>query len=483
MKPIMLPVSEEAKQWESWGTALKPSHEPICMARKPLSEKTVAENCLKWGTGGINIDSCRVGTESESDLKELNRGNKRPKGDGYSENTAFKIQCEDREEKTAIGRFPANIIHDGSEEVRECFPESNSGKGKASTYEKFGGQWGKGKQIRNEDYGDSGNASRFFKSIPSEEKNCRVVINCALCGKPKSIRASTKRERNYCSLDCARKGHSKFSSQNVDCAYCGTEFIKKNSQMFTDKHFCSRECMGEWQSKFLLGENSYNWKDGKMDLISRVRSLKKMIEWRNEVYKRDGYTCQKCGDNTGGNLEAHHKKHLSDLIRELNLVDITDAIESKELWDIDNGITLCDDCHIETHKTESKKSVLYFAKASKSERNRGCEGLEEKEEVYPGINTFDGDGNRLRADGSIIPPLKSKNNHPTVKPIALMEYLIKMVTPKGGVVLDPFAGSGSTLVAAKKNGYQYIGIEMTAEYIPIIEARLKAIKEELKLIK
>ena len=64
------------------------------------------------------------------------------------------------------------------------------------------------------------------------------------------------------------------------------------------------------------------------------------------------------------------------------------------------------------------------------------------------------------------------NSHPTLKPLSLMTYLIKMVTPKGGIVLDPFAGSGSTLVAAKQNGYQYIGIEMTAEYIPIIEARL-----------
>jgi site-specific DNA-methyltransferase (adenine-specific) len=62
-----------------------------------------------------------------------------------------------------------------------------------------------------------------------------------------------------------------------------------------------------------------------------------------------------------------------------------------------------------------------------------------------------------------------------------MEYLIKMITPKGGIVLDPFAGSGSTLVAAKKNGFQYIGIELTPEYIPIIEARLSAVKQELKL--
>jgi len=109
------------------------------------------------------------------------------------------------------------------------------------------------------------------------------------------------------------------------------------------------------------------------------------------------------------------------------------------------------------------KSIIYQAKASKSERNKGCEELEEK----VGIRT-----NAPRENEDIKTPTRT-NNHPTVKPIALMEYLIKMVTPKGGIVLDPFAGSGSTLVAAKNNGYQYIGIEMTAEYIPIIEARLK----------
>jgi len=73
--------------------------------------------------------------------------------------------------------------------------------------------------------------------------------------------------------------------------------------------------------------------------------------------------------------------------------------------------------------------------------------------------------------------VNANNFHSTVKPIALMEYLIKMVTPKGGIVLDPFAGSGSTLVAAKQNGFQYIGIELTEEYIPIIEARLNALNQ------
>ena len=117
------------------------------------------------------------------------------------------------------------------------------------------------------------------------------------------------------------------------------------------------------------------------------------------------------------------------------------------------------------------KSIIYQAKASKSERNRGCEGLEEKtspNNLCSGSVQKSGEGTRL--DGK--PLAKNTNNHPTVKPIALMEYLIKMVTPKGGIVLDPFAGSGSTLVAAKQNGYDYIGIELAEDYIPIIKARL-----------
>jgi len=119
------------------------------------------------------------------------------------------------------------------------------------------------------------------------------------------------------------------------------------------------------------------------------------------------------------------------------------------------------------------KSIIYQAKASKSERNKGCEGLEDKIGGSMCANT----GNTMDLGGASLKGEKkqiqnTKNNHPTVKPIALMEYLIKMVTPKGGIVLDPFAGSGSTLVAAKQNGYQYIGIELTEEYIPIINARL-----------
>ena len=272
-------ITKGTSEWEGWGTALKPAHEPICMARKPLAEKTVAENVLKYGTGGINIDESRVGTEERFNPSNHNKGNIAVTWTGGDET----------DDRSCVGRFPANLIHDNSEEVRECFPETKSGragkdghKRKESLNYESNVNYADRSENAGELYGDSGNASRFFKSI------------------------------------------------------------------------------------------------------------------------------------------------------------------------------------------------IYQAKASKSERNKGCEGLEDKPKV------FNGKSNKPSIDMKDVEKrfttLPKANNHPTVKPITLMSYLIKMVTPKGGIVLDPFAGSGSTLVAAKQNGFDFIGIELTEEYILIIEARLNAVE-------
>jgi site-specific DNA-methyltransferase (adenine-specific) len=110
---------------------------------------------------------------------------------------------------------------------------------------------------------------------------------------------------------------------------------------------------------------------------------------------------------------------------------------------------------------------FYVAKASKRDRNEGLEELQTKQTVGGG-----GLGNPVSgAYGSEKAP--GKNFHPTVKPTSLMEYLIKLVTPPNGTVLDPFTGSGSTGKAAILQGFDFIGIEMTEEYLPIIEGRLK----------
>jgi len=113
--------------------------------------------------------------------------------------------------------------------------------------------------------------------------------------------------------------------------------------------------------------------------------------------------------------------------------------------------------------------IIYTPKASKSERNMGCESKEEGNKRP--IGEAFGNGNAITDQSKY-----KGNNHPTVKPLKLMEYLcILTKTPTGGIVLDPFAGSGTTLMAAKKTGRDYIGIEKEPEYVKIAEARVRAV--------
>jgi site-specific DNA-methyltransferase (adenine-specific) len=158
-----IPVTLEAKQWEGWGTCLKPANEPILLARKPISEKTIAENVMKWGTGGLNIEGCRIPTEDN-----LNGGR-------YSDNKG-EITCNvyspainkrsKSDYKQPTGRFPANIILD--EEAAAMLDEqSGVSTSKQRRGKRSGKEFGRyGRFTGQEDvvmgHSDSGGASRFF---------------------------------------------------------------------------------------------------------------------------------------------------------------------------------------------------------------------------------------------------------------------------------------------------------------------------------
>jgi site-specific DNA-methyltransferase (adenine-specific) len=276
-------LSPEAQKWQGWGTALKPAFEPVVVARKPLGEKTVAANVLAYGTGGLNIDASRIGTE-----ERINQpGSTKPRiamGDNWNPNA---------QATTATGRWPANIILDPY--TAELLDEQ----------------------------------SGFSKSTG--------VIN--------------------------------------------------------------------------------RWTDG----------------------------AQPFGGGAGKAYES--------------VQGVADSGGASRFF--------------------------YVAKASKKDRNEGLEELEGKEIgakgnglaracATCGATVLDGCD---CPDRTFVNPTR-QNFHPTVKPTALMEYLIKLVTPEGGTVLDPFTGSGSTGKAALLNGYQFIGIELTDEYLPIIEGRLKWANEQ-----
>lgn len=172
-------ITKGNSDWEGWGTALKPAHEPIVMARKPLSEKTVADNVLKWGTGGINIDGCRIKCEERA-LRENNTSwgiNRIGEDNSIRGNKAIG--------KTTLGRFPANFIHDGSEEVLDLFPNNIEGKDnyKHSSNSIFGNKT-KDNYYNGESKSTYGSAARFFycaKASKSErnkglEKNIHPTV-------------------------------------------------------------------------------------------------------------------------------------------------------------------------------------------------------------------------------------------------------------------------------------------------------------------
>jgi len=162
--------SKDTSPYEGWGTNLKPAHEPIVVACKPISESTIAENVLRWGTGGINIDGCRV----EGDMGK-DRAEGKPRRD---DNDKFGKANTTINPQSPLGRFPANFIHDGSDEVVGLFPDTKSGSHKAG-------------QPRNAesktsyvmpnvttytDNGSSGSASRFFKTCKDTQKHAIMSV-------------------------------------------------------------------------------------------------------------------------------------------------------------------------------------------------------------------------------------------------------------------------------------------------------------------
>jgi len=268
-----LPATKQADIWSGWGTGLKPALEPIVVARKPLSEGSVASNVLRWGTGGINIDQSRIGNEPVP-FQGSSSGN------GFSGEWS-KENYHNKREYSSRGRFPANLILD--EEAGRVLDKqsgdvlgSHEQKETQSTNDWFGG----GRMDNSLAYSDSGGASRFF----------------------------------------------------------------------------------------------------------------------------------------------------------------------------------------------------YCAKASKEERNMACSGVDSKQQdlIRKGGNPG-GDNPRNRGVH------KRPNFHPTVKPLALMEYLIKLVSKEDALVLDPFLGSGTTAIAAFRLNRRFLGYEISEEYLNIANQRLRFYKLQKKI--
>lgn len=279
--------SNQTDDWEGWGTALKPAHEPIVVARKPLIG-TVPANLAKYGVGALNIDGCRVPFADDTDRASAFPGGRTTSHGAGSLAGPGDAQEASRDEFAAernqLGRWPANIIHDGSDEVLEHFPESKGQQGDVRGTEPSG--------VTKDIYG------KFNARVASPARN-------------------------------------------------------------------------------------------------------------------------------------------------------------------DSG---------------SAARFFYCAKASKADRDDGLTGEETQVVTFATANGTSGKPSSISEGRNTA----YKNTHPTVKPTDLMRYLARLVTPPGGVVLDPFMGSGSTGRGAVLEGFSFIGIEMDAAYYDIADARIAAAEKKVR---
>ena len=274
--------TDEAKEWDGYGTALKPATEFWTLARKPLGEKTVAENVLKYGTGGINIDGSRIEMNDTDAANSKNNW----KPEGYDlKNSIYEYGSKNiATEQNNKGRFPANVIFD-----------------------------------------------EFTGKILDEQTG---ILTSGAMTKPYE-------------------------------------------------------------------------------------------------YTNNGYSL---GKPTGSTKSIH---------------------ESNE---------------------GGASRFFYCPKADNYERNKGLKGFDEKE---MGRNQSSLDGGKILTGSGNERSNSKRNHHPTVKPIDLMRYLVKLITPKKGICLDPYCGSGTTLIGCKMELINYIGIEREQEYCKIAEARVAAWNPDL----
>ena len=392
--PITAPATPEAHQWAGWGTALKPAWEPIVVARKPL-EGTVAANVLEHGTGGINVDGCRVGTGDD-------RTGGGPSGKNPQGGRTMRGGWSNNSMRATGARWPANLIHDGSDEVVGLFPVTgpaiahNRGEMRGNVYGGGKGLSGPSGRIGHND--DGGSAARFF----------------------------------YC---------AKASKRDRDSGISGFRVIIDRAQLSTEGLWAPEEN----QARLLVDmEPSRPRVIGAFGVLSND-----VTEWSTLLFgsgKTDqfqqGTTCT-IEMETNSTIESKILSYFQRLITSENTAVVKLGMAS-------GG------SRVEIVKRGSRHLIIT------SENLESAHGAEDAV---------------LKTQWRISVDAR-RNDHVTVKPTDLMRYLCRLVTPPGGVVLDPFMGSGSTGKAAILEGFRFVGIEREAEYHAIAESRIRHVMPE-----
>lgn len=567
---ITAPATDAAKQWQGWGTALKPANEPIVLARKPIEKGlTIAENVQKWGTGAINVDGSRIAT-----TEKLSIGSGRialdKVGTGFDNYTNPGLQHTQ-------GRWPANVLFD--EEAAAALDEQSgtlkSGanptrRGTAKFKNAYGEFYGQEECIPARG-ADSGGASRFFQVIKKE--TCDTSAECQNDAAANAVNSAL--EENFTAHELAQvrqllglevknqndhitahtaennstttkpikpaKKHSaqKSATQNTDsgslcltaksaenAATCTeTDFVLEVARTLNKRALRSPQCpVSTLDSKSSILSQNLAYLAENPESTAIISTIQNFLKLFGSVHLVTASNTQGLENDTvfgSGLTRFLYQAKASKRERNAGLDSVeqiaiqvgckdenTVAVqllqkvtsESTAKWSIGECgsklmVQFPKGCRsiIETELSRIIDSqILNFLMHSLTSENiqdasfktaNGSSHAESVEILRTWLlNTTNGSTELAlgasRVASETLPKINASaelpftNIHSTVKPVALMEYLVRMVTQPGGVVLDPFMGSGTTGVAAKRLGFQFIGIERESEYVEIAKKRI-----------
>ncbi len=401
-------------EWTGWAyglQSLKPALEPICLAQKPFSEKNGTANVLRHGTGAINVDGCRVGTVDATE---------RPSG--YINYAGGKKKLDGNSGGHAAGRWPANVLHDGSDEVLEAFAASAA-------------------------ITDAQTVLPCYSSAGQESKSWNGTANFA---------------ERHSAPDQATlsEGLGGSAAESMDVSPC--ESLKDGpppsdiSERLTAAGIDNGARKAVDESSSSLSTDGFGKRQtdpSQMDLISIIAAMTEpTTESKTCSFSQQKNTTPTINSSENGreqNRTAASSGAAASALSGSPLIasplagpgDIRATASLAQSHTSKSGSTHATDSPARFFKecplTPDELRFMYHPKASKAERGVG-------------------------------------NTHPCVKPLSLMRWLCRLITPPGGTVLDPFLGSGSTAIAASQEGFHCIGIEREAEYMAIARARITA---------
>ena len=503
--PLEQSLTPADNEYAGWKTGLKPAHEPIVMARKPFKGSTV-DNVLKNGVGAINIDDTRVGDE-EVTIKQYSDAHYVTPGDSKMNNAEHTV-------RTSIGRYPSNVIGEIEGEEQKYFykPELTEEEVhnpivmarkpfKGSTVDNVI-EYGTGAiniddtRVEVTDTETFANNSIGYKTVPEDKRSGDNIYGFKKQDADEPIQTPQGRypsnvimseeegkvlddktgiiksvggKRNKEDGEYKATGYKIKNQAGADYNPYVNEPLKGASKYFFQPQLTEEEVhepivMARKPFKGSTVDNVIKHGTGAIN-IDDTRVGNHIWEYTPEGYSKESGKSLQFGKGREG---------------------IEVAFKEERVGRYPSNVIMS-----EEDKEYSK--YYYCPKVSRKERNIGCDDLKEK---HIGQDTDDQTskygkyycndcGKQIvdHVDHSKCDSSKGKewrqtlhlaNNHPTVKPVALMKYLVTLVTPKGGKVLDPFNGSGSTGMAVKEFGGEYVGIDLNPDYIEIANRRITA---------